>query len=181
MADAASTALCACDIFPGILHEFEVWHAIGCLYPNPIMCSSGAGDPMVARDVVLQLRHRLDSFYMPGKSEVFLWEGAHSWVKPKEFAHVADFILRNTAMPEYGTLEKLPEPFFPDAASAAKPPYPADAIDLTELASRLTGVRPPKVTSLAEVFPKPAFLTQEEFDSLDGETKEIFIQIAAFL
>ena len=62
--------LCACDLFPGILREFEVWHAVGCLYPHPVLCCSGTGDPMIPRDVVLQLKHRLEDFYAPGKSEV---------------------------------------------------------------------------------------------------------------
>ena len=174
--------LCACDIFPGILREFEVWHAVGCLYPNPILCCSGTGDPMIPRDVVLQLKHRLEDFYAPGKSEVFLWVGGHQWAAPEDFAHVADFVLRNFGLQEYGdTLRQLPEPFFPAAPDPAKPPYPADAIDLAQLAVRLTGVTPGKAESLADVFPRPDFLTQEEFDALDDEAKQYFIQAATFL
>jgi len=174
--------LCVCDIYPGILREFEVWHAIGCLYPNPVLCCSGMSDPMIARDVVLQLKHRLEDFYAPGKSEVYLWNGGHQWADPQTFAHAADFILRNFGLQEYGdSLKDLPEPFFPAAPDSATPPYPADAIDLAQLAIRLTGVTPGKADSLADVFPRPDFLTQEEFDSLSDEMKEYFIQEASFL
>ena len=174
--------LCPCDLFPGLLHEFEVWHAIGCLYPKPILCCSGMGDPMIARDVVLQLKHRLEAFYTPGQYEVFLWDGGHSWAQPADFAHVADFILRHFDLPTYGdTLRELPQTFFPPAPNANKPPYPSDAIDLTQLAANLTGVAPREANSVLDIFPAPDFLTTEEFDSLDTETKEYFVQVASFL
>ncbi len=174
--------LCACDIFPGILHEFELWHSIGCLYPNPVMCCSGFSDPLFGWDVGLQLKHRLGSFYAPGKSEVYQWDGGHKWNSPECYAHIADFVLRNYGLPQYGdTLKSIPEPFFQTGPDPAKPPYPEDAIGLTQLAARLTGVTPGKAESLADVFPRPDFLTQEEFDALDDEAKQYFIQVATFL
>ena len=174
--------LCACDLFPGLLHEFEVWHAIGCMYPKPILCCSGMGDSMIARDVVIQLKHRLESFYAPDKSEVYLWNGGHSWEQPFDYAHVADFILRNFGLPTYGdSLRELPKPFFPDAPNADKPPYPADAIDLTRLASRLTGKTPKEASSVLDAFPPPDFLSQEEFEAMDLETRKYFVQVASFL
>ena len=174
--------LCPCDIFPGILHEFELWHSIGCLYPNPVMCCSGFSDPLFGWDVGLQLKHRLESFYAPGKSEVYQWGGGHQWNSPECFAHIADFVLRNYGLPQYGnTLKSIPEPFFQIGPDPAKPPYPEDAIGLTELASRLTGVRSRQADSITQVFPPPGFLAPGEFAALSEEEKEYFVQAAAFL
>ena len=174
--------LCACDLFPGILHEFEVWHSIGCLYPKPIMCCSGAGDSMIARDVVLQLKHRLEAFYAPGKSEVFIWNGGHKWETPQDFAHVADFVLGNFGLPCYGeTLSEKPDTFFPSGPVTEMPAYPDDAIDISELASRLTGVRPGKANAQSDVFPIPDFLSKEEYEALDDEAKVYFMQAGVFL
>ena len=137
---------------------------------------------MIAHDVVLQLKHRLEAFYAPGQSEVFLWDGGHSWAQPADFAHVADFILRHFGLPTYGDgLSELPKTFFPPAPNANKPPYPTDAIDLTQLAANLTGIPPREAYSVLDVFPAPDFLTQEEFAALDQETKQYFVQVASFL
>ncbi|MBP5639282.1 MAG: hypothetical protein J6X55_07380 [Victivallales bacterium] len=174
--------LCPCDLFPGLLHEFEVWHAIGCMYPKPILCCSGTGDTMIARDVVIRLKHRLEAFYAPGRSEVYLWNGGHSWEQPSDYGHVMDFILRNFGLPTTTNgLTELPQPFFPDAPNADKPPYPSDAVDLTQLAARLTGKTPREASSILDAFPPPDFLTQEEFAAMDKETKEYFVQVASFL
>ncbi|MBR4664332.1 MAG: acetylxylan esterase [Lentisphaeria bacterium] len=174
--------LCACDLFPGIIHEFELWHAVGCLYPHPVMCCSGFSDPLFGWDAALQLKHRLESFYAPGKSEVYLWAGCHKWNSAECFAHIADFILRNYGLPVYGaTLKEIPQPFFPEGPVPDKPPYPDDAVNLAELAARLTGKAYRQVKSITEIFPKPAFLTQQEFDSLNEEEKEYFVQAASFL
>ena len=137
---------------------------------------------MIARDVVLQLKHRLEAFYVPGQSEVFLWDGGHSWVQPSDFAHVADFVLSHFNLPTYEySLHELPETFFPPAPNASKPPYPSDAIDLTQLSANLTGITPQEANSVLDVFPAPDFLTQEEFDALDMESKDYFVQVASFL
>ena len=140
------------------------------------------GDPMIARDVVLQLKHRLEAFYAPGQSEVFLWDGGHSWAQPSDFAHVADFVLRHFNLPTYGdSLHELPATFFPPAPNARKLPYPADSIDITQLSTNLTGIVPREANSVLDVFSEPDFLTQEEFASLDKEAKEYFVQVASFL
>ena len=174
--------LCPCDIFPGIIREFELWHAAGCLYPHPVMCCSGFSDPLFGWDVGLQLKHRLESFYAPGISEVYQWEGGHKWNSPECYAHIADFILRNYGLPEYAdSLKSLPEPFFQSGPDPAKPPYPADAVGLTELASRLTGNPAREASCITEVFPPPDFLTAEEFAALTEEEKQYFVQAAAFL
>lgn len=108
--------------------------------------------------------------------------GGHQWSEPGDFTHVADFILRNFGLPEFGSsLEKLPLPFFPATADSERPPYPEGTIDLGELATRLTGVSHGKPESLLEVFPKPGFLTDVEFESLDLDAREYFTQVASFL
>ena len=99
-----------------------------------------------------------------------------------DFTHVADFILSHFSLPTYGnSLRELPETFFPPAPNANKPPYPADAIDLTQLAANLTDITPRETHSILDVFPAPDFLTQEEFASMDEATKEYFVQVASFL
>lgn len=173
--------LCACDLFPGVLKEFEMWHLLGCMAPKPLLCCSGFGDRMIARDVVVRLKHRLESFY-PGKNcEVYLWNGGHAWDKPEEFNHVANFVLRNYGLEEYPADHPLPETIFPAAADPDNPPYPAGAADLGELASRLTGNKLVYPSSILEIFPRPDFLTAGEFDALSDELKELMVQASSFI
>lgn len=170
--------ICECNLFPGILNEFEMYHALGCLSPKPVMISSGLEDPMVPRDFSLAHGHRLATLWPEDKQDAvcaYLWEGNHSWKTPEVFAEVASFMLKAAGLPPC-KLETVPEPVLPPGPDGTEEPLSPDCIDLGILAQRLTGKTAPDVKSLADTFARPEFLTKEEFARLTPEMQTIFIQ-----
>lgn len=170
--------ICECNLFPGILNEFEMYHTLGCLSPKPVMISSGLEDPMVPRDFCLAHGHRLATLWPEDRQdacEPYMWEGNHGWRTPEAFSRVASFMLRAAGLPEV-VLKSVPAPIFPEEALKIFPDHPADCINIGILAEQLTGVKAPDVKRLEDVFPPPEFLTQEEFAQLTPEAQNWFIQ-----
>ena len=172
--------LCECDLFPGILREFETWHLLGCMNRRKMLAASGLEDPMVARDVVVRLGHRVAACDPAGNCEVWLWDGNHSLSSRGVYNHLVDFVLRAFGLPETNGEPGSPA-VFPDAPEANPEPFPADCGTMTDVAERLTGKKRGGEKCLADVFPRPAFLTEAEFASLPEEMKTLFIQGALFL
>ena len=175
--------LCECNLFPGVLREFEMYHALGCIAPKPLMISSGYGDPMIPRDYALAYGHRLASLWPEDRKDAFsayLWEGGHSWREPAEFAEVGNFALRAVGLPEV-KLDTVPAPAFPTEPDLSAPEFPEDAINIGILAQRLTGKTVPETTRLTEAFPPPDCVPPEVFSKLDAETQEYITQSQVFV
>ena len=175
--------LCECNLFPGVLREFEMYHALGCIAPKPLMISSGYGDPMIPRDYALAYGHRLASLWPEDRKDAFsayLWEGGHSWREPAEFAEVGNFALRAAGLPEVN-LDTVPAPAFPAEPDPSAPPFPEDAINIGILAQRLTGKTVSETTLLTEAFPPPDCVPPEVFSKLDAETQEYITQSQVFV
>ena len=175
--------LCECNLFPGVLREFEMYHALGCIAPKPLMISSGYGDPMIPRDYALAYGHRLASLWPEDRKDAFsayLWEGGHSWREPAEFAEVGNFALRAAGLPEV-KLDTVPAPAFPAEPDLSAPPFPEDAINIGILAQRLTGKTVPETTLLTDAFPPPDCVPPEVFSKLDAETQEYITQSQVFI
>ena len=173
--------ICECNLFPGILHEFETWHALGCMFPKPLLICSGNDDSMIARDVVLNLKARMESIYGGNPNlETYIWAGSHPWAG-KAFRHVSNFVLRHFGMDEVDENVPPPPPPFPECLDAEQAPLPADCLDLVALAERLTGKPQTGASRLEDVFPAPPFLTTEEFDSLTPEWRDIMVRNSLFL
>lgn len=173
--------LCECNLFPGILHEFEIYHALGCMAPRPVMICSGACDPMVPRDIMLATGHRLETLWPEGSEafEAYNWNAAHTW-NDEGMAHVADFVLKGLGMPLLPPGVQAPAPAFPEALDPASEPMPTDAIDIDQLAKRLTGRTPGQVAKLSDVFPLPSFLSREHWLAMPKKMQDVFIQCNLF-
>jgi len=172
--------LCECDLFPGILHEFEMWHLLACMNHRKMLAASGLEDPMIARDVVVRLAHRVAACDPVGNCEVWLWDGNHSLSSPGVYNYLVDFVLRAFGLPETGGAFGTTA-VFPAAPELNPEPFPADCGTMTDVAERLTGKQRGGETCLADVFPRPDFLTETEFASLPDGLKTLFIQGALFL
>lgn len=173
--------LCPCTIFPGVLGQLEMRHLLGCLAPKPLLVAAGRGDPMIPRDVVLALFHRLqDTYRTAGQkdaAELLAWDGPHTWETLECFFGIANFILRRFGLPALPE-GPLPKPVFPEDEQTL--PLPDDAMDMTTLAERLTGNRRLLAADIVDVFP-PRHIPVEDWPQIPRETLAILAQIDSFV
>lgn len=173
--------LCDCDLFPGVVGELEMYHMLGCVAPKPLMIASGTGDPMIARDVVINTDHKLNCIwqrYGAGENyERLAWKGGHSLsTSPESLYGVTNFILKHFGLPEVPEGTPLPEPVFP---TEVEPGELADgAIDMETLAEHLTGKKSPEWSSLTQAFP-PELVPAEA--KIEDDWREILAQMESFI
>lgn len=173
--------LCDCDLFPGVVGELEMFHMLGCVAPKPLMIGSGGGDPLIPRDIVINVDYRLTRIWQelgaPENFRRFNWEGGHSLDTSSESLYgVVNFILKHFGLPEAPEGTPLPEPVYSDVVS----PLPlGDAdIDIDVLAERLTGKKSPELHSRFETFPPRLVPADVKCDEV---WKELFAQMESFL
>ena len=173
--------LCDCDLFPGIVGELEMYHMLGCVAPKPLMIASGTGDPMIARDVVINTNHKLNCIWQrygaPENYERLAWQGGHSLsTSPESLYGVANFILKHFGLPTVPEGTPLPEPVFP---TAVEPVALTDgAIDIDALAEHLTGKKSPELASLAQTFPPQLVPADAE---VEEDWRELLAQMESFI
>lgn len=173
--------LCDCDLFPGIVGELEMYHMLGCVAPKPLLVASGGGDPMIARDVVINTGHRLTRIWQEyGAPENFArlqWKGGHSLAtSPESLYGVANFILTHFGLPTVPEGTVLPETVHP--AQVVPSVLGENDIDIERLAEKLTGKKSPEWHSTAEAFP-PQLVPADA--GMDDDWRELLAQMESFI
>ena len=158
-----------------------MYHMLGCVAPKPLMIASGTGDPMIARDVVINTNHKLNCIWQrygaPENYERLAWQGGHSLsTSPESLYGVANFILKHFGLPTVPEGTPLPEPVFP---TAVEPVALTDgAIDIDALAEHLTGKKSPELASLAQTFPPQLVPADAE---VEEDWRELLAQMESFI
>ena len=173
--------LCDCDLFPGIVGELEMYHLLGCVAPKPLLIASGSGDPMIARDVVINTAHRLTRIWQEyGAEENFerlRWKGGHSLAtSPESLYGVANFILKHFGLPTVPEGTALPEAVY--TAKVVPSELGEGDIDIEQLAEKLTGKKSPELHSIAEAFP-PSLVPTDA--GVDDDWRELLAQMESFI
>ena len=173
--------LCDCDLFPGIVGELEMYHMLGCVAPKPLLIASGGGDPMIARDVVINTGHRLTRIWQEYGAEAnfkqLRWKGGHSLAtSPESLYGVANFILKHFGLPVVPEGTLLPEAVYSTEVVPAA--LGEGDIDIERLAEKLTGKKSPERHSLTEAFPPQLVPADAE---MDDEWRELLAQMESFI
>ncbi|MFH0939257.1 MAG: hypothetical protein V1899_08250, partial [Planctomycetota bacterium] len=173
---------CACNIFPGIVGQLEMAHALGCVAPRPLLLMQGQNDHMFPVDLFRHTARQVEQTYRMTRAPqdclcVHIEPNAfHSWT-PAEERIMVNFLR------EPLRLNAISERFCSPTDLQVETDivfqrWPDAAINTAELARRLTGIQARDDISLPDVFP-PAL----DLDSDDEreERRVILAQFEAFL
>lgn len=175
---------CHCNIIPGIVGQVEMWQVLGCFAPKPMYILQGKSDEYFPADVFVQTSRKVGHAYQQQQAaqhfKADVYEGTHGWDEDR-IQGITNYVCQ-----QFGTTQKSWPAFAanpPQTASACYKQWPHDAIDISQLAERLTG-KSSHVTYLREVYPPACNLDQtqpSERQLAFGDARDIFAQFEAFL
>jgi len=176
--------LCHCSIVPGIVGELEMWHALGCFAPRPLYIFQGATDPLFPPDLFRNVSRKLGTVYRQhGAQERLRAEivpGEHCWDANRRTL-LGDFLSEVLDLPSPEPAADNDEDDLLDAAEGCFDAWPEDAIDIDELARRLTGVDAPSDLKLWDVFEPDIDPEAAEQITVLGDAREILAHFEAYL
>lgn len=176
---------CHCNLLPGIVGRMEMWHALGCFAPRPLLLAQGNRDPLFPEDlfhhVGRKVRSVYDSLDAGDRFEAHVVAGDHPW-DARRIGMIGEFLAKALALPTGSEpVERAYENLL-DAQEDVCLGAEDKGLDADALAERLTGQRIEGDPQLWDVYP-PAVSNPAALPTVTprGSTAQIFAQYEAFL
>jgi hypothetical protein len=178
---------CHCNIIPNVLTRVEMWELFSVFAPRPLFLFQGLNDHMLPYDLFYKNARNVQTTYkMLNAEDQFSFSvlpGLHP-VDNERRISIGGFFKDVFGM-------EPPEEIEDDLLDIIDPlsktcEFPGDAINIDELAQKITGIKMPEDTHLYDVY-KPKYqgnIIKEgdiEKDSERGKTMQILAQFEAYL